>query len=124
MVPVAEVREALRRLHETATLLENAKFLLSRDEPYLQALNDVAAQLEVLVTVGSGFPAAWTRPARAAACLSAWLGEDSAARRLADGLAVCEVVPPADPAGEGPSAQQVRRLLRQAAIGWGQKGDR
>lgn len=118
VAPAAEVREVLRRLLRAAARLQDAELLLAREEPYLQAAHDLAAQWGVPVTYAAGIPAAWTAPGRAAACLAGWLAEDFAARRLADGLGAGDLTPGRE---DTVSPQQIGRLLRRAAIGWGKE---
>jgi ATP-dependent helicase/nuclease subunit B len=112
----AEIEEVFRRILATGASLDQVEIACASDA-HVALIWEKALRHDWPVTLGSGIPAAFTRPGRALIGLCDWVETDFSAghfRRLLQSgdLGVLEEV-------QGFTAGQAARLLGRAEAGWG-----
>ena len=116
-----EIREMFRRIFLTGLPLDDVEVLVTSGEPYTAMIYEIATFLEMPVTFSGGIPVSYTRPGQALILYFKWQAEDfqeSFLRQLFSGGFLDLDIPDMD--GEKPSSGKAGKIIREAAIGWGQ----
>lgn len=117
-----EVREIFRRLFEDETPLDDVELVVTRTDPYISLIYEIAGSLELPTTFAGGIPITYTRPGRALIIYFKWQAEDFkagyAGRLLSGGYLDLDNL---KLEGQKPSATRAAAIIRDAAIGWGRE---
>jgi ATP-dependent helicase/nuclease subunit B len=112
----AEIEEVCRRILAAGVALDQVEVVCGSDE-HVSLMWEKALRHEWPVTVGSGIPAASTRPGRALVGLCDWIETDFAASHLRHLLQSGDVG--LEKEDEGFTAGEAARTLARAEAGWG-----
>jgi ATP-dependent helicase/nuclease subunit B len=116
-----EVREVFRRIFKDEILLDDVEIIMTESDPYISLFYEIAASLDVPATFAGGIPVTYTRPGRALVLYLNWQAEDFYAGSLKDLFSGgCLDLDKFVSNGESPSPGRASRIIREAAIGWGQ----
>ena len=115
-----EVREVFRRIFKNELSLDDIEILITKTDPYICLIHEIANSLNVPVTFAGGLPILYTRPGRALLLYLKWQAEDFLAghlKRLFSGgyLDLNRIALE----GEKPSPARAAAIIRDASIGWG-----
>ena len=115
-----EVREVFRRILKDGISLDDVEILVTKHDPYISLIYEIASALDLPITFSSGIPVTYTRPGRALIFYLQWQAEDLQAsylRRLFSGALLD--LDSFKLEGEKPSSRRAAAIIRDAAIGWG-----
>jgi len=117
-----EVREVFRRILGQGICLDDVEIVVTRNEPYVTLIHEIASSLDIPVTFSMGIPITYTRPGRALILYLKWQSESFLAahlRRLfSGGYLDADTL---DQDEEKPSPRKAAAIIRDARIGWGRE---
>jgi len=114
-----EVREVFRRILSQNLTIDDVEILVTKTDPYVSLIYEIANSLDIPVTFFGGIPITYTRPGRALILYLKWQAEDFISgymRRLFSGgyLDLDRI----ELEGEKPSLGKATAIVRVAGIGW------
>ena len=117
-----EVREVFRRTLSQANPIDDVEVIVTKTQPYISLIYEIASSLDLPVTISGGIPIAYTRPGRALILYLRWQSEDFITkyiRNLFSGgyLNLDAVALESDK----PSPGRAAGIIREAGIGWGRE---
>ncbi|MBP1658829.1 MAG: hypothetical protein H6P95_21 [Candidatus Aminicenantes bacterium] len=119
--PVNECREALRRIIEGRTSLDQVELICPPGPAYVTALHGLSLRTGLALTFGDGLPLALTSPGRVFVGLLDWIEAGYPSSSLARLIASLDMRLPFQGTEDDIPAQTVCRHIREAMIGWGRE---
>lgn len=115
-----EVREGFRRILNQGLPIDDVEILVTKTDPYISLIHEIANSLDIPVTFSGGIPITYTRPGRALILYLKWQAEDFISRHMrrlfSGGYLDLDTI---DLEGEKPSPGKAATIIREAGIGWG-----
>jgi len=117
-----EVREVFRRILSQDLPIDDVEILVTKTDPYVSLIYEIANSLDIPVTFSGGIPITYTRPGRALIFYLKWQAEDFISgyvkRLFSGGYLDLDTI---DLEGEKPSPGKAATIVREAGIGWGRE---